>query len=203
MKDREKVDSSVRCRAELSRPRQHMLATELTPAHCKLSEKLHFPQTKSSRALVSALIPSFFPAHQLAKLHGILAPLRLCPCVKRTLLHTGLKCISLTPTHTVPCYFLAICPLIAFLGLFLPQCITDALRARGINVSTSLPDDVLDFVRRHPLMSQEVQPSDKRPLLFRRSTDYTHMAVHMTQGLDGQTYHVLYMGTGEHGVTYE
>ncbi|XP_028278755.1 semaphorin-4G [Parambassis ranga] len=76
-------------------------------------------------------------------------------------------------------------------------CITDALRSRGINVSTSLPDDVLDFVRRHPLMSQSVQPSDRRPLLFRRTTDYTHMAVHMMQGLDGQTYHVLYMGTDD------
>ncbi|XP_034538053.1 semaphorin-4G-like [Notolabrus celidotus] len=76
-------------------------------------------------------------------------------------------------------------------------CITDALRAKGINVSTSLPDDVLDFVRRHPLMSQQVQPSDRRPLLFRRTTDYTHMAVEMIQGLDGQTYHVLYMGTDE------
>ncbi|XP_037638836.1 semaphorin-4G [Sebastes umbrosus] len=76
-------------------------------------------------------------------------------------------------------------------------CITDALRARGINVSTSLPDDVLNFVRRHPLMSQQVQPSDRRPLLFRRTTDYTHMAVHTIQGLDGRTYHVLYMGTDE------
>lgn len=45
-------------------------------------------------------------------------------------------------------------------------------------------------------MSQQVQPSDRRPLLFRRTTDYTHMAVHKVQGLDGQTYHVLYMGTG-------
>ncbi|TMS04929.1 Semaphorin-4G [Larimichthys crocea] len=55
-------------------------------------------------------------------------------------------------------------------------CITDALRARDMNVSTSLPDDVLDFVRRHPLMSQQIQPSDRRPLLFRRTTDYTQMA---------------------------
>ncbi|XP_054456416.1 semaphorin-4G-like isoform X1 [Anoplopoma fimbria] len=76
-------------------------------------------------------------------------------------------------------------------------CITDALRARGINVSTSLPDDVLNFVRRHPLMSREVQPSDRRPLLFRRTTDYTHMAVNTMQGLDGRTYHVLYMGTDD------
>lgn len=45
-------------------------------------------------------------------------------------------------------------------------------------------------------MSQQVQPSDRRPLLFRRTTDYTHMAVHMSEGLDGRMYHVLYMGTG-------
>ncbi|KAF6731453.1 Semaphorin-4G [Oryzias melastigma] len=76
-------------------------------------------------------------------------------------------------------------------------CINDALRARGINISTSLPDDVLEFVRRHPLMSHQVQPLDKRPVLFRRTTDYTHMAAHVVQGLDGETYHVLYMGTDE------
>ncbi|XP_034040072.1 semaphorin-4G-like [Thalassophryne amazonica] len=76
-------------------------------------------------------------------------------------------------------------------------CITDALRVRGINVSTSIPDDVLHFVRRHPLMSREVQPSDRRPLLFRRTTDYTHVAAHVTQGLDGQMYHVLYMATDD------
>uniref|UniRef100_A0A8C5HW37 Semaphorin-4G-like n=1 Tax=Gouania willdenowi TaxID=441366 RepID=A0A8C5HW37_GOUWI len=77
------------------------------------------------------------------------------------------------------------------------MCITNDLRARGINMSTSLPDDVLDFVRRHPLMSKPVQPSDRRPLLFRRTTDYTHIAVHIFQGLDGQSYHVLYMGTDD------
>lgn len=92
-------------------------------------------------------------------------------------------------------------PLLTLFGFFFLQCITDTLRARGINVSTSLPDDVLDFVRRHPLMSQQVQPSDRRPLLFRRTTDYTHMAVRMIQGLDGPTYHVLYMGTGVYELT--
>ncbi|KAM9808674.1 semaphorin-4G isoform X3 [Syngnathus typhle] len=76
-------------------------------------------------------------------------------------------------------------------------CITDTTRAKGINVSTSLPDDVLNFVRRHPLMSQQVQAFDRRPLLFRRTTDYTRMAVNVVQGLDGNEYHVLYMGTDE------
>ncbi|XP_057704246.1 semaphorin-4G [Corythoichthys intestinalis] len=76
-------------------------------------------------------------------------------------------------------------------------CMTDATRARGINVSTSLPDDVLNFVRRHPLMSRQVQALDRHPLLFRRTTDYTHMAVIAVLGLDGLQYHVLYMGTDE------
>ncbi|XP_019715457.1 semaphorin-4G-like isoform X1 [Hippocampus comes] len=76
-------------------------------------------------------------------------------------------------------------------------CITDTTRAKGVNASTSLPDDVLNFVRRHPLMSQQVRAFDRRPLLFRRTTDYTHMAVNTIQGLDGQEYHVLYMGTDE------
>uniref|UniRef100_A0A3B5M2L5 Semaphorin 4G n=1 Tax=Xiphophorus couchianus TaxID=32473 RepID=A0A3B5M2L5_9TELE len=76
-------------------------------------------------------------------------------------------------------------------------CITGKLKAKGINVSTSLPDEVLDFVRRHPLMSHQVQPADRRPLLFRRTTDYTHMAATVVQGVDEQMYHVLYMGTDE------
>nr|XP_057914907.1 semaphorin-4G-like [Doryrhamphus excisus]XP_057914917.1 semaphorin-4G-like [Doryrhamphus excisus] len=76
-------------------------------------------------------------------------------------------------------------------------CITNAMRAKGINASTSLPDDVLNFVRRHPLMSRQVGALDGRPLLFRRTTDYTRMAVSAVQGLDGEAYHVLYMGTDE------
>lgn len=84
----------------------------------------------------------------------------------------------------------------AHISLACLQCITDDLRARGINVSTALPDDVLYFVRRHPLMSQQIQPVDRRPLLFRRTTDYTHMAVEAVRGIDGETYHVIYLGTG-------
>lgn len=76
------------------------------------------------------------------------------------------------------------------------QCITDALRARGLNTSTALPDDVLNFVRRHPLMAQQVLPSYRQPVLFSRTTHYTHMAVQTTRGLDGRVYHVLYVATG-------
>ncbi|XP_024285568.2 semaphorin-4G [Oncorhynchus tshawytscha] len=77
------------------------------------------------------------------------------------------------------------------------SCITDQLRSRGINSSTSLPDDVLNFVRRHPLMSQQVMSTEQRPLLFRRTTDYTQLAAHRVEGLDGQNYHVLFMGTDD------
>ncbi|KAL0964615.1 hypothetical protein UPYG_G00326480 [Umbra pygmaea] len=77
------------------------------------------------------------------------------------------------------------------------RCITDQLRSRGINFSTSLPDDVLNFVRRHPLMSQPVMSMEQRPLLFRRTTDYTQLAVHRVEGLDGDSYHMLFMGTDD------
>lgn len=73
---------------------------------------------------------------------------------------------------------------------------TDALRSRGLNTSTALPDDVLNFVRRHPLMAVWVLPVYRQPMLFSRVTDYTHMAVHSTQGLNGMKYDVLYVGTG-------
>uniref|UniRef100_A0A8C2K810 Semaphorin-4G-like n=1 Tax=Cyprinus carpio TaxID=7962 RepID=A0A8C2K810_CYPCA len=77
------------------------------------------------------------------------------------------------------------------------SCITDNLRAKGINSSTNLPDDVLHFVRRHPLMYRQILPQEHRPLLFRRNVDYTKIAVHRVTGLDGQIYHVLFIGTDE------
>uniref|UniRef100_A0A8C1SFT2 Semaphorin 4G n=1 Tax=Cyprinus carpio TaxID=7962 RepID=A0A8C1SFT2_CYPCA len=76
------------------------------------------------------------------------------------------------------------------------SCITDQLRAKGINSSTNLPDDVLHFVRRHPLMYRQILPQKQRPLLFRRNVDYTKIAVHRVTGLDDQIYHVLFIGTG-------
>ncbi|XP_077053296.1 semaphorin-4G [Siphateles boraxobius] len=77
------------------------------------------------------------------------------------------------------------------------SCITDQLRARGINSSTNLPDDVLHFVRRHPLMYRQILPQGQRPLLFRRNVDYTKIAVHKVTALDGQIYHMLFIGTDE------
>ncbi|XP_036402392.1 semaphorin-4G-like [Megalops cyprinoides] len=77
------------------------------------------------------------------------------------------------------------------------SCITDKLRATGINSSRDLPDDVLEFIRRHPLMFQPIHPQEGRPLLFKRNMDYTKMAVRRVTALDGRTYHVLFMGTDE------
>ncbi|KAI4878416.1 hypothetical protein NFI96_029312 [Prochilodus magdalenae] len=77
------------------------------------------------------------------------------------------------------------------------SCITDRLRAKGINFSTDLPDDVLHFIRRHPLMARQILPVGGRPLLFRRSVDYSKIAVHRVTALDGQTYHMLFIGTDE------
>ncbi|XP_053476981.1 semaphorin-4G isoform X6 [Ictalurus furcatus] len=77
------------------------------------------------------------------------------------------------------------------------SCITDRLRERGINLSTDLPDDVLHFVRRHPLMSRQIPPLGQRPLLFRRTVDYTKIVVHRVTALDGQTYNMLFIGTDE------
>lgn len=177
---------------------QHKLAAERTHAHCNLRRKSHFPRTKSSTHNHSFVDPVIFPADQLAKLHDILSPFRYLSLFTENFITNELK---ITFFYLQPTLCLVTCSSHCFLWLLSLQCITDTLRARGINVSTSLPDDVLDFVRRHPLMSQSVQTSDKRPLMFRRTTDYTHMAVHMVQAVDGQTYHVLYMGTGEYDFT--
>ncbi|KAI1894265.1 hypothetical protein AGOR_G00114030 [Albula goreensis] len=77
------------------------------------------------------------------------------------------------------------------------SCITNHHRAMGINSSRDLPDDVLAFVRRHPAMFQPVHPVEQRPLLFKRTVDYTKMAVHRVAALDGTVYNVLLMGTDE------
>ncbi|XP_006630968.2 semaphorin-4G [Lepisosteus oculatus] len=77
------------------------------------------------------------------------------------------------------------------------SCITNELRARGINSSRDFPDSVLNFVRRHPLMFQQVRPQQERPLLFKRNVDYTKIAVHRVTALDGQNYDMLFIGTDD------
>ncbi|XP_041125017.1 semaphorin-4G-like [Polyodon spathula] len=77
------------------------------------------------------------------------------------------------------------------------SCITDTFRAKSFNISRDLPDNVLEFVRRHPLMFQQVRPQEERPLLFKRGVDYTRIAVDRVTALDGRTYDVLFIGTDD------
>lgn len=77
------------------------------------------------------------------------------------------------------------------------QCITDLHRSQSINTSRDLPDNVLTFARRHPLMAGQVHPIGLRPLMFKRSVNYVRIAVHKEPALDGNLYTVLFLGTGE------
>lgn len=66
------------------------------------------------------------------------------------------------------------------------------------NVLTTkeFPDDVVTFIRNHPLMFNSIYPVHKRPLLVRTGTDYryTKIVVDRVNAADGK-YHVLFLGT--------
>ncbi|XP_063304663.1 semaphorin-4C isoform X2 [Pelobates fuscus] len=74
-------------------------------------------------------------------------------------------------------------------------CITDLHRRHGMTSSLELPDNTLNFAKKHPLMDESVQPAYGRPLLVRKGTNLTTIAVHRTKGLDGEIYEVLFIGT--------
>ncbi|KAL8187430.1 UNVERIFIED_CONTAM: Semaphorin-4G, partial [Gekko kuhli] len=75
------------------------------------------------------------------------------------------------------------------------SCITDRARKSGFNSSQDLPNSVLDFVKLHPLMYEEVKPADGDPLLVKKNLIYTQIAVDRIRALDGQDYDVLFLGT--------
>ncbi|XP_051474450.1 semaphorin-4G isoform X4 [Apus apus] len=77
------------------------------------------------------------------------------------------------------------------------SCITDHSRRKGYNSSQDLPNSVLDFVKLHPLMFEEVKPAGGEPLLVKKSVAYSQLAVDRVQALDGHSYDVLFMGTGD------
>ncbi|NXN09697.1 SEM4G protein, partial [Indicator maculatus] len=77
------------------------------------------------------------------------------------------------------------------------SCITDHSRRKGYNSSQDLPNSVLDFVKLHPLMFEEVKPAGGEPLLVKKNVAYSQLAVDRVQALDGHSYDVLFMGTGE------
>lgn len=77
------------------------------------------------------------------------------------------------------------------------SCITDRHRSQNINSSRDLPDNVLTFARRHPLMASQIHPIGARPLLFKRSVNYVKIAVHKEPALDGNIYTILFLGTDD------
>ncbi|XP_034295843.1 semaphorin-4G [Pantherophis guttatus] len=76
------------------------------------------------------------------------------------------------------------------------SCITNRARKRGYNSSQDLPNGVLDFIKLHPLMYDEVKPTDRVPLLIKKNVVYTQVAVDRVQALDGHMYDILFLGTG-------
>ncbi|XP_069756213.1 semaphorin-4G-like isoform X2 [Narcine bancroftii] len=75
------------------------------------------------------------------------------------------------------------------------SCITDEFRKAGIRTSRDLPDDVLDFVKKHLLMNQEVRPVGGRPLFTKKHVNYTKIVVDMVTALDDRQYPVMFIGT--------
>lgn len=76
------------------------------------------------------------------------------------------------------------------------QCINNWHRHNGYTSSLELPDNILNFIKKHPLMEEQVQPRWGRPLLVKKNTNFTHVVADRVTGLDGATYTVLFVGTG-------
>lgn len=77
-----------------------------------------------------------------------------------------------------------------------PQCINNWHRRHGYTSSLELPDNTLNFIKKHPLMEEQVGPRWSRPLLVKKGTNFTHLVADRVTGLDGATYTVLFIGTG-------
>ncbi|XP_062995112.1 semaphorin-4C [Elgaria multicarinata webbii] len=74
-------------------------------------------------------------------------------------------------------------------------CITDWHRHNSFSSSLELPDNTLNFAKKHPLMDKVVQPQGNRPLLVKKDANFTQLVVERVHGLDGRPYKVLYIGT--------
>jgi hypothetical protein len=68
-----------------------------------------------------------------------------------------------------------------------------------MRTTKEFPDDVVTFIRNHPLMYNSIYPIHRRPLIVRIGTDYkyTKIAVDRVNAADGR-YHVLFLGTGKY-----
>ncbi|KAH0623076.1 hypothetical protein JD844_031005 [Phrynosoma platyrhinos] len=74
-------------------------------------------------------------------------------------------------------------------------CITDWHRHNSFTSSLELPDNTLNFAKKHPLMDKVVLPQGNRPLLVKKDANFTQLVVERVHGLDGKPYQVLYIGT--------
>ncbi|XP_028596444.2 semaphorin-4C [Podarcis muralis] len=64
-----------------------------------------------------------------------------------------------------------------------------------ITNSLELPDNTLNFAKKHPLMDKVVPPQGNRPLLVKKEANFTQLVVERVHGLDGKPYELLYIGT--------
>ncbi|CAM9805418.1 unnamed protein product [Bubo scandiacus] len=76
-------------------------------------------------------------------------------------------------------------------------CITDWHRQNGFASSLELPDNTLNFAKKHPLMDEPILPHRGRPLLLKKDANFTQLVVDRVPGLDGAIYEVLFIGTGD------
>ncbi|XP_038678246.1 semaphorin-4G [Scyliorhinus canicula] len=77
------------------------------------------------------------------------------------------------------------------------SCITDKFRSKGIETSHDLPDTVLDFVKKHPLMDEEVKPMGGHPVFMKKNVKYTKIVVDTVTALDDKQYDVMFIGTDD------
>lgn len=67
----------------------------------------------------------------------------------------------------------------------------------GMNRSLDLPDKTLQFIRDRPLMDEAVRPLTGGPLLVKKGALLTRIVVANVLALDGKSYAVMFIGTGE------
>lgn len=63
--------------------------------------------------------------------------------------------------------------------------------------SLDLPDNTLNFAKKHPLMDEQVRPMGDQPLMIKERSNFTQIVVDRVIALDGQSYTVLFIGTGD------
>ncbi|KAF7484962.1 Hypothetical predicted protein [Marmota monax] len=76
------------------------------------------------------------------------------------------------------------------------SCIIKWHHHHGHTSSLELADRTLIFIKKHPLMDEQVEPSWGQPMLM-KNTNFTHLVADQFTGFDKTTYTVLFIGTGD------